>query len=198
MNHTHQTHEAEEHQSQTLSFGFWIYLMSDCFLFASLFATYAVLHDATAAGPTGRELFSLPFVLLETALLLTSSFTAGLSLYFAHHAKRTQTLALLGITAILGAAFLALEFSEFSYLVASGASWSTSAFLSVFFTLLGVHGAHVFVGIIWMLTLCAHIFYTSFTPATLRRLVCFGLFWHFLDIVWIFIFSFVYLMGVLN
>jgi cytochrome o ubiquinol oxidase subunit 3 len=171
--------------------------MSDCFLFASLFATYAVLQGATFGGPGGHELFSLPFVLTETLILLTSSFTMGLAMYFAHHGKKVQVLWALLATLGLGLWFLGLEISEFRHFIQEGNSWTRSAFLSAFFTLVGTHGAHIAFGIIGMVVLAGQIMYSSLTPQILRRLLCLSLFWHFLDIVWIFIFSFVYLMGVL-
>lgn len=177
-------------------FGFWVYVMSDCLLFATLFAAYAVLHQNTYGGPSGSDLFSLPFVLAETLLLLVSSFTSGLALLAAYRHKKSQVLLWFFITFLLGAGFLGLELHEFSTLVREGHSWKSSAFLSSFFTLVGTHGAHITAGLIWMATLIVQIFFKGITRETLRRTACLGIFWHFLDIVWIFIFTIVYLMGV--
>jgi len=176
-------------------FGFWVYLMSDCILFATLFATYAVLQGATFGAATITEIFNLPFVLAETIILLTSSFTIGLALLAAHEGKKTLTLLGLVATLALGLVFLGMELSEFRHLVAEGNGPSASAFLSAFFTLVGTHGAHIFFGSLWMLVLMAHILLKGLTAGTMRKLLCLSLFWHFLDVVWIFIFTFVYLLG---
>lgn len=180
----------------TTGLGFWIYLMTDCILFASLFATYAVLRNSTYGGPSGKELFDMPFVLAETLILLTSSFICGLVLLAARRASKR--LVLLGLIAILllGAAFLTLELSEFTHLVQDGHSWQASAFLSAFFTLVGTHGLHISVGLLWIVVMMWQIARRGFTKGVTRRLVLFSLFWHFLDVVWIFIFTIVYLMGV--
>ena len=178
-----------------MTFGFWVYLMSDCLIFASLFATYGVLHSNTFGGPSAGELFSLPFVLVETLLLLTSSFTMGLAILSAQHRRAGETAFWLGATFLLGIAFLGMEISEFSNLIAEGHGPNLSAFLSAFFTLVGTHGLHVALGGIWMVVLFAQVLYFGITTVTMRRLLCLSLFWHFLDIVWIFIFTFVYLLG---
>ncbi|MBI5470392.1 cytochrome o ubiquinol oxidase subunit III [Candidatus Kaiserbacteria bacterium] len=178
-----------------VTLGFWIYLMSDCVLFASLFATYAVLHGNTYGGPSGRELFSLTFVLAETLILLTSSFTVGLAMLSAYKGRRNQVIIFLAITLVLGLTFIGLELNEFVKLVHDGNSWTRSAFLSSFFTLVGTHGLHVTLGSLWMMFLIAQTFFDGLTEVVLRRLLCLTLFWHFLDIVWIFIFTIVYLMG---
>jgi cytochrome o ubiquinol oxidase subunit III len=185
----------ETDQSQTL-FGFWVYLMTDCVLFASLFATYAVLRNSTYGGPTGGDIFSLPFVLLETLILLTSSFTAGLGLLAARRGDKKMTLWLYAITFALGVAFLSLEIREFAHLAAEGNSWRRSAFLSAFFTLVGTHGAHITAGLIWMLVMIPRTAQAGLSAVNIRRLTCLTLFWHFLDVIWIFIFTIVYLMGV--
>ncbi len=177
-------------------FGFWVYLMTDCVLFASLFATYAVLHGNTFGGP-GSAVFSLPFVLLETFVLLTSSFTSGLSVVAARDGKTRQVLAWLGVTFILGALFVGLEVSEFIRLALSGESWSGSAFLSSYFTLVGTHGLHVAAGLVWMVMLGARVAQRGITRANVRKLFMLGMFWHFLDIIWIFIFTIVYLVDAL-
>jgi cytochrome o ubiquinol oxidase subunit 3 len=190
------THTHDEHtQEARVSLGFWIYIMSDCLLFASLFATYAVLHGNIYGGPSGKDLFSLAFVLTETLLLLTSSFTIGLAVLSSRHALKNQTLFWLAATLVLGLTFLGLELSEFSRLVHDGNSWQRSAFLSSFFTLVGTHGLHLALGSLWMMFLMAQTFYDGFTATVTRRLLCLSLFWHFLDVVWIFIFTIVYLMG---
>ncbi|MEK7612779.1 MAG: cytochrome o ubiquinol oxidase subunit III [Patescibacteria group bacterium] len=178
-------------------FGFWVYLMSDCVLFAGLFATYAVLQGATFGGPTIYDLANLPFVFIETILLLTSSFTVGVALLAAHRHKQSVTLAALTVTLVLGLAFLGMELKEFAQLLAEGSGPAQSAFLSSFFTLVGTHGAHVLVGSLWMLALIVAITLRGLGHSNLRKLVCLSLFWHFLDIVWIFIFTFVYLFGAL-
>lgn len=180
-----------------VTFGFWLYLMSDCILFAGLFATYAVLQSATFGGPGIERIVNLPFVFIETLLLLTSSFTVGLALLAAHSHKKELTIVLLSVTLLLGLGFLAMEVQEFYALTSEGAGPSRSAFLSAFFTLLGTHGAHVAAGCIWMLVAMAHVLYRGLVPGTTRKLMCLGLFWHFLDIIWIFIFTFVYLFGML-
>lgn len=186
--------EAVVRQDKTM-FGFWLYLMTDCVLFATLFATYAVLRGNTFGGPDAGELFSLPYVLVETLLLLTSSFTVGLALLAARaHAKRLA-IGLLVATGMLGAGFLGMELHEFANLVHEGNSWQRSGFLSAFFTLVGTHGLHIAVGLIWLVTMLVQITRRGFTTHTARRLALFGMFWHFLDVVWIFIFTFVYLMG---
>lgn len=179
------------------TFGFWVYLMTDCILFASLFATYAVLHKNTFGGPSGEDLFDLPFVLTETLLLLTSSFTIGLAFLASHKRDKNQVLAWLAVTFALGAAFLGMELYEFTHLVHEGNGWDRSGFLSAFFTLVGTHGAHITAGLIWMSVLGCQIFKKGITRATARRLTLLSLFWHFLDVIWIFIFSIVYLLGVI-
>lgn len=177
-------------------FGFWIYLMTDLILFASLFATYAVLRNNTNGGPGGAELFSLPYVFIETLLLLTSSFTSGLALLALHRNNKNAALILFGITFVLGAAFLGMEIAEFSQLVREGHSWSSSGFLSAYFTLVGTHGLHITAGLIWLIVIVGQLIWQGINPIVSRRAALFSLFWHFLDIVWIFIFSVVYLLGV--
>ncbi len=179
------------------TFGFWVYLMTDCVLFATLFATYAVLHNNTFGGPSGRELFELPFVLTETLILLTSSFTCGLAVLAMHGRNIKAVLTWLGVTFLLGAAFLGMEMYEFTQLASEGNSWRRSGFLSAFFTLVGTHGLHITAGLLWIIVLAAQILRRGLTIHTTRRLTLFSLFWHFLDIVWIFIFTIVYLMGAL-
>jgi cytochrome o ubiquinol oxidase subunit 3 len=175
--------------------GFWIYLMTDCVLFASLFAVYAVLHRNTFGGPAGYQIFSMPYVLTETMALLTSSFTCGLAVLSAKQNKVNATLNWLGVTFILGITFLAMELTEFSKLIHDGNSWRRSGFLSSYFTLVGTHGLHITIGLIWMLVLGIRLYNRGFTPTLQKRLALFSLFWHFLDLIWIFIFSIVYLFG---
>lgn len=179
------------------AFGFWVYLMTDCVLFASLFAVYAVLHNNVVDGPSGADIFSLPYVLIETLALLTSSFTCGLAILAARQGLRRQVMIWLGVTCVLGLLFLGMELTEFHRLAAEGNSWRRSGFLSAFFTLVGTHGAHITVGLLWIAVLGGQLWHRGLTENTQRRLILFSLFWHFLDVVWIFIFSLVYLMGVI-
>lgn len=177
--------------------GFWIYLMTDTLLFATLFSTYAVLHGETFGGPSSKELFSLKIPFLETLILLLSSLTCGLAMLSSVKHKKNRVIGWLGITLILGASFLALELNEFAHLVSEGNSWKNSAFLSSFFTLVGTHGLHITFGLLWVAVMMAQLFQNGLTVITFRRLITFSLFWHFLDLIWIFIFTFVYLLGVI-
>jgi len=191
-------HDGAHTGDETALFGIWVYIMSDCLLFASLFATYAVLRGATFGGPSLRTFVNMPFVLTESLILLASSFTYGLvTLYAHHHNSKAKVLASLGVTFLLGCGFVAMEMSEFVKLIHDGSGPDRSAFLSAFFALLGTHGLHVLVGLIWMGLLFVQVVFRGVTPTTVRKLSSLGLFWHFLDIVWIFIFTIVYLMGVL-
>lgn len=195
ISHGHHPDIAQETYSKTV-FGFWAYLMTDCVLFATLFATYAVLHQNLNGGPSAKEIFSLPFALTETLILLSSSFTCGLAYLVAQVQEKFKLILWLAITFLLGLAFLAMELTEFSGLVHEGNSWQRSAFLSSFFTLVGTHGAHITCGLVWMIVLIGQVLFRGITPTAWRRITCFSLFWHFLDVIWIFIFSIVYLMGV--
>lgn len=186
---------AEPRNTEKTVFGFWVYLMTDCVLFASLFAVYAVLHTNTFGGPSGQELFKLPYVLAETIILLTSSFTCGLAILAAQRRNRQQVLFWLGVTAMLGISFLVMEISEFRELALDGNSWRRSGFLSSYFTLVGTHGAHITAGLIWMGTMMVFVAKKGLTAGLLKRLTLLSLFWHFLDVVWIFIFTIVYLFG---
>jgi cytochrome o ubiquinol oxidase subunit 3 len=197
------THESsryiEEHNADSKTiFGFWVYIMTDCVLFASLFATYAVLHNNTFGGKPGRELFSLPYVLTETLILLTSSFTCGLAVLSARHNHKNKVVFWFFITFLLGLAFLAMELTEFRHLAQEGDSWRRSGFLSAFFTLVGTHGLHITVGLLWMGTLMVKILTSGLTRTNVRRLTLLSIFWHFLDLIWIFIFTIVYLLGALG
>ena len=173
--------------------GFWIYLMSDCLIFATLFATFGVLANATAGGPGGRELFDLPYVLGETLLLLASSFTFGLAMLSLQVNRRNAVMAWLAVTFLFGAGFIAMEVNEFAKLIADGTGPNTSAFLSAYFTLVGTHGLHVTVGLLWIAIMVHQVSKFGMNGMVRRRLACLSLFWHFLDLVWICVFTFVYL-----
>lgn len=190
--------ELEHHHDAagTAQLGFWIYLMSDCLLFAGLFATYSVLHGRTAGGPAPHDLFDLPYVLTETVFLLVSSFTCGLATLAMGRRSRGATLGWLAVTFVLGLAFVGMEVHEFAHMVADGAGPGRSAFLSSFFTLVATHGLHVTCGLIWMGIMMVLVAKKGFTSSTESRLNCLSLFWHFLDIIWVGVFSLVYLFGV--
>jgi cytochrome o ubiquinol oxidase subunit III len=179
-----------------VAYGFWIFLLSDFILFSGLFAGYAVLSGNTAGGPTGRELFNLPNVFIETMCLLVSSYTAGLGALSAERRQPDRFLIFAALTFVLGAAFLIIEISEFARMIRAGAGPSRSAFLSGFFTLVGTHGAHVTSGLLWLAYMTAQVVAKGLRPHVLRRLLCFSLFWHALDIVWVGVLTLVYLMGV--
>lgn len=183
--------------SKTL-FGFWVYLMTDCILFGTLFTTYIVLHTHTFGGPSGHDLFSMPYALVETLLLLTSSFTSGLAMLPCYHYDKNKLLFWFAITFLLGLAFVSMEVNEFVHLTLEGNGWTRSAFLTVFFTLVGTHGLHISLGLVWMVVLLIPVWRHGLTPVSFKRLSCLRLFWHFLDVVWIFIFTIVYLMGGIN
>ncbi|WP_137173902.1 cytochrome o ubiquinol oxidase subunit III [Massilia sp. HP4] len=187
----------EHHPEQGTLLGFWLYLMSDCLIFASLFATYAVQGRAYAGGPTGAELFELPLIALNTAFLLVSSLTFGFAMIAAQAKNLGKARMWLAVTGILGLAFLCVEIYEFQHLIHMGAGPQRSGFLTAFFALVGTHGLHVTFGIIWLVTLFFQLGKHGLTPENFRRLSCLSLFWHFLDLIWIFVFTFVYLMGVL-
>lgn len=176
-------------------FGFWIYLMTDCVLFACLFATFAVLVSNTAGGPTGKELFGLGFVLTETFLLLLSSITYGFVILAMNKLKMTQVIFWLFITALFGIGFVAMEIWEFNHLIHQGYGPEHSGFLSAFFGLVGTHGLHVSFGLVWIFVMLIHLAKTGLTETNQMRLMCLSLFWHFLDVVWICVFSVVYLFG---
>ncbi|MGQ4273902.1 cytochrome o ubiquinol oxidase subunit III [Terrihabitans sp. B22-R8] len=189
---------AEEHgHSESTLLGFWIYLMSDCLIFAILFACYAVYGHNYAAGPSGADLFNLPLVALNTALLLVSSITFGFAMLEMEKGRLRTTLVWMAVTGLLGAAFLGFELYEFAELIHEGAGPQRSAFLSAFFVLVGTHGLHVTFGIIWLVTLMVQLGKHGLIAENRRRLMCLSMFWHFLDVIWIGVFSFVYLMGVL-
>ena len=177
--------------------GFWIYLMSDCLIFASLFACYAVYGHAYAAGPSPADLFKIDTVALNTALLLFSSITFGFSMLTMEKNKLPLTIMWMLVTSAFGIGFVYLELHEFADLIREGAGPQRSAFLSSFFTLVGTHGLHVSVGILWMFVLMAQLVWKGMGPENKRRMMCLSMFWHFLDVVWIGVFSFVYLVSVL-
>ena len=179
-----------------VAYGFWIFLLSDIVMFSALFAGYAVLMHATAGGPTGAELFNQESVAIETACLLASSYTCGLMSLAINSHRRHATYLGAVFTFVLGVAFLALEIREFATMVALGAAPERSAFLSAFFTLVGCHGLHVSIGLIWLTIMMAQLAIQGFRPIVERRLLCFSLFWHALDIIWVGLFTVVYLMGV--
>ncbi len=180
-----------------VGYGFWLFILSDIVMFAAFFASYAVLQGGTANGPTGRDVFDLTNTAIETGCLLLSSFTCGMaSLALSARNARWFYLAM-AVTFLFGAAFLALELREFADLVARGAGPTRSAFLTAFFTLVGCHGLHVTAGLMWLLTMMAQIFAKGFRPDTMRRTMCFALFWHALDIIWVALFTVVYLLGVI-
>ena len=177
--------------------GFWLYLMSDCLVFASLFATYGVLGRNYAGGPSGADLFQLPLVAVNTSLLLLSSITYGFAVIAMQRRRQGATLAWLALTGLLGAGFIGVELHEFANLIHEGNGPQRSAFLSSFFTLVGTHGLHVTFGIVWLLTLMAQVARHGLIAANRRRLMCLSMFWHFLDVIWIGVFTFVYLIGAL-
>ena len=189
--------DGSHHPQQGTLLGFWLYLMSDCLIFAILFACYAVLGHSYAAGPSGADLFELPVVATNTAFLLFSSITYGFAMIQMQNGRKAGVIGWLAVTGLLGLAFLGLELNEFAHLIAEGAGPQRSAFLSSFFTLVGTHGLHVTFGIVWLITLMVQVSRLGLTRENKRRLVCLSMFWHFLDVVWIGVFTFVYLMGVL-
>lgn len=192
-------HLEEEHHPETSTLlGFWIYLMSDCLIFAVLFATYGVLGRNYAAGPSPKDLFDLPLVALNTAMLLFSSITYGFAMIAMDRGRRAAMQVWLAITGLFGAAFLGIELYEFSHLIREGAGPQRSAFLSSFFTLVGTHGLHVTLGLVWLIVLMIQVAQRGLIPENQRRLMCLSMFWHFLDVIWIGVFTFVYLMGVLQ
>jgi cytochrome o ubiquinol oxidase subunit III len=189
VSHDHEAHDA----SSITTTGFWVYLMSDCLIFAVLFATFGVLAGNTAGGPAGRDIFSLPYVAGETALLLLSSFTFGAGMLRAHSGHRASVMGWLIVTLLLGAAFVGMELHEFSALIHDGAGPGISAFLSAYFTLVGTHGLHVTLGILWLGVMLHQVSKYGLDEIVLRRLSCLSMFWHFLDLIWICVFTFVYL-----
>jgi len=187
----------DHHPQNGTLLGFWLYLMSDCLIFACLFAVHAVVGRSYAAGPSGADLFDLPLVAINTSMLLLSSITYGMAMIAMQKKQVRQVLVWLAITGLFGAAFIGLELYEFAHLIHEGAVPQRSAFLSSFFTLVGTHGLHVTFGLIWLVTLMVQVSRHGLITENRRRLMCLSMFWHFLDVVWIGVFTFVYLMGVL-
>jgi len=187
----------EHHPENGTMLGFWLYLMSDCLVFACLFAAYAVLGRNYAGGPTGAEIFDLPLVGLNTSLLLLSSITYGFAMLESQKDRLRNTMIWLAVTGVLGACFIYFELYEFIHLIMEGSGPQRSGFLTSFFALVGTHGLHVSFGIVWLVTLLFQLKRHGLTPENRRRLMCLSMFWHFLDVVWIGVFTFVYLMGVL-
>ena len=201
VNPTYYLVEEDEHHAASgggTLLGFWIYLMSDALIFATLFATFGVVSGNYAGGPAPREIFELPLVALNTAMLLLSSITFGMGMIDMEAGRTRATQGWLAVTALFGLAFISIELYEFASLIAEGATPQRSAFLSAFFTLVGTHGLHVAFGLIWLGVLMFQVMQRGLIPANRRRLMCLSLFWHFLDVIWIGVFSFVYLLGVLR
>jgi len=193
--HGHDDHHHDSGQMTVL--GFWLYLMTDCILFASLFATYAVLSGSFAGGPSGHDIFQLDFVAVETLFLLLSSITFGFAMLKMFDGKKAGVLGWLAVTFLFGAGFIAMEIYEFHHLIGEGFGPQRSGFLSGFFALVGTHGLHVTAGLIWMAIMMYQINKHGITPTAKTRMSCLSLFWHFLDVVWICVFTVVYLMGTL-
>ena len=190
-------HRGPESKSIVVPYGFWLFVLSDMVLFSALFATYAALSNATDGGPTSNQLFDRNLVAIETIALLLSSFVCGLAMIAAKRKNMFWTQAWLVVTGLLGAVFLFIELYEFAVMMGEGAGPQRSAFLSSFFTLVGCHGAHVTAGLLWIGTMMAQIWAKGFREHVMRRLLCLSVFWHALDIIWVAIFTIVYLIGTL-
>ena len=190
-------HRGPESKSIVVPYGFWLFVLSDMIIFSALFASYATLVQATDGGPTTNELFDRTLVAIETGALLLSSFVCGLAMITAKRGNMIWTQIWLVLTGLLGLVFLSIELFEFGKMISEGAGPQRSAFLSSFFTLVGCHGAHVTAGLLWLGTMMAQIWAKGFQPHILRRLLCFSVFWHALDIIWVAIFTIVYLIGTL-
>lgn len=196
--HGHGKHDHGHHDLESLKqFGFWLFMITDVILFSTLFATFIVLRDNTAGGPIGADLIEMNGIIISTFILLTSSFTSGLALLSMNKGDKKGLILWLAVSALLGLSFIYLEVNEFIHLVHEGAAISTSAFWSAFYTLVGTHGLHVSVGIVWMTAIIIQIAKRGITPVTKRKVNIISLYWHFLDAVWIFVFSIVYLMEVM-
>ena len=194
----HPVEEPHHPEGHSTMLGFWMYLMSDCLIFAILFAVYAVLGGNYAAGPAPKDLFDLPLVAVNTSMLLFSSITYGFAMLAMYRNKVAQTQVWLAVTGLFGLCFLGIELYEFAHMIHLGATPQRSGFLSAFFILVGTHGLHVTFGVIWLVTLMIQVGQKGLIQANKRRLMCLSLFWHFLDVIWIGVFTFVYLMGVLK
>ncbi|WP_336488418.1 cytochrome o ubiquinol oxidase subunit III [Methylobacterium nigriterrae] len=191
-------HVEEHHPEGSTMLGFWMYLMSDCLIFAVLFATYAVLGRNYAAGPSPKDLFELPLVAVNTSMLLLSSITYGFAMLEMERSRQAVTLGWLAVTGLFGLGFVGIELYEFAHLIHEGAGPQRSGFLSAFFALVGTHGLHVSLGILWLVVLMVQVRGRGLIVENRRRLLCLSMFWHFLDVIWIGVFTFVYLMGVLQ
>ncbi|RSB47268.1 MULTISPECIES: cytochrome o ubiquinol oxidase subunit III [Brevundimonas] len=194
----HPVEEPHHPEGHSTMLGFWMYLMSDCLIFAILFAVYAVLGGNYAAGPAPKDLFDLPLVAVNTSMLLFSSITYGFAMLAMYRNKVAQTQVWLAVTGLFGLCFLGIEFYEFAHMIHLGATPQRSGFLSAFFILVGTHGLHVTFGVIWLVTLMIQVGQKGLIQANKRRLMCLSLFWHFLDVIWIGVFTFVYLFGMLR
>ena len=194
----HLEEEPHHEEGSSTMLGFWLYLMSDCLIFAMLFAVYAVIGANYAAGPAPKDLFDLPLVALNTSMLLMSSITYGFAMLAMVKNRTAQMQIWLAITGLFGLCFLGIELYEFAHLIHLGATPQRSGFLSAFFVLVGTHGLHVTFGCIWLVTLMIQVWQKGLIPANKRRLMCLSLFWHFLDVIWIGVFTFVYLLGMLR
>ncbi|URN95543.1 MAG: cytochrome o ubiquinol oxidase subunit III [Candidatus Pristimantibacillus lignocellulolyticus] len=197
--HSHDHDHAHGHQDpeQLKQFGFWLFMVTDVILFSTLFATFVVLRGNIAGGPSGADLIEINGIIVSTFILLTSSFTSGLALLAMNRGNKQGLILWLAVSALLGLSFIYLEVSEFVHLVHEGANIGTSAYWSAFFTLVGTHGLHVSLGIVWITSVIIQIARRGITPATKRRVNIISLYWHFLDVIWIFVFSIVYLMEVM-
>jgi len=192
----HEPHPDSHHDVSTNTiFGFWVYLMTDAILFSTLFATYAVLRDATAGGPSAKELFNLPYVLAETLVLLASSFACGLAMAAVPQGRKGVVFAGYGVAFLLGVVFLVMVGTEFCHLAAEGRGWERSAFLTSYFTLVGTHALHILFGLLFMAIFLVQVGRWGLIPVTVRRLACLKLFWFFSYLIWIFMFTLVYLIG---
>ena len=194
----HPVEEPHHPEGHSTMLGFWMYLMSDCLIFAMLFAVYAVIGGNYAAGPAPKDLFDLPLVAMNTSMLLLSSITYGFAMLAMVKNRTAQMQTWLAITGVFGLCFLGIELYEFAHMIHLGATPQRSGFLSAFFFLVGTHGLHVTFGIIWLVTLMIQVWRKGLIPANKRRLMCLSLFWHFLDVIWIGVFTFVYLFGMLR
>ena len=194
----HPVEEPHHPEGHSTMLGFWMYLMSDCLIFAILFAVYAVLGGNYAAGPAPKDLFDLPLVAVNTSMLLFSSITYGFAMLAMYRNKVVQTQIWLAVTGLFGLCFLGIELYEFAHMIHLGATPQRSGFLSAFFILVGTHGLHVTFGVIWLVTLMIQVGQKGLIQANKRRLMCLSLFWHFLDVIWIGVFTFVYLFGMLR
>ncbi|HEY2810591.1 MAG TPA: cytochrome o ubiquinol oxidase subunit III [Rhabdochlamydiaceae bacterium] len=193
---THEHYPDAHHDvySKTI-FGFWLYLLTDFVLFGSFFATYAVLHKGTFGGPSAHELFDLPYVMIETLIFLTCSFTSGIAGVYAHRKDKGRTIAFFAITFLLGLVFLSMEVSAFSHLISAGNDWQRSAFLSAFFTLVGTLAFHVVFALAWTIVLLIPVMREGVNSVSIRRLTCLRMFWQFLNVMWVFVFTIIYCMG---